>query len=257
MQNRFKTLILGATALAAASGIALAQQAAPAAPAAAQQSPYDLTQLPATQGKITRFTLTPRGDVDGFILADGTEVHLPPPMSAQVVALIKPGDSVTVHGLKARAISMVDAMSVTNDATGKTLDVVGHGPKRGPHGPGPRRPEGQAMQQMQDQGQVQMALHGPRGEVNGALLADGTIVRLPPPEAAKLASMLAAGQSLVVQGRGMSNDYGKVIAAREIGPSATQLTQIAFPHPHGRRGHKGRDHEGRDRPEQGQAPAQK
>src|SRR5690348_11313586 len=78
---------------------ALAQNA-PTAPAAVGQQPvYDPAQLPAYTGRVQQFTLTPRGDIDGLILADGTEVKTPPHLSTSVAYSVKPGDSVTVHGL--------------------------------------------------------------------------------------------------------------------------------------------------------------
>jgi hypothetical protein len=38
--------------------------------------------------------LTPRGEVDGLILNDGTEVKLPPHLTGQIVFAIRPGDAV-------------------------------------------------------------------------------------------------------------------------------------------------------------------
>ena len=143
--------------------------------------PNDLPQLPATKGTVSRYTLTPNGDVDGLILADGTEVHFPPHLSTQLVYAIKPGDAVTVRGLKALSAPLIAAIAITNDATGYT--VVDSGPGAGP-GAGSRG----ARQAMSLQGRVQMSLHGPRGELNGAMLEDGTIVRLPPPEAERLSA---------------------------------------------------------------------
>ena len=40
---------------------------------------YDPAQLPSFDGKVQQFTLTPRGEIDGLILSDGTEVKTPPP----------------------------------------------------------------------------------------------------------------------------------------------------------------------------------
>src|SRR5262245_38048973 len=123
-----------------------------------QASPaYDPQQLPALQGKVARHSLTPRGDVDGLILEDGTEIHLPPHLGAQLVFTVKPGDRITVHGLKARAIAMVQAISVTNDATGAT--VIDNGPG-GP--PGPR----DSGTYLSAQGHIKTQLHGPRGDFN-------------------------------------------------------------------------------------------
>src|SRR5205807_3409127 len=137
-------------ALALASGAALyAQTTGPL---------WDPTQLPATRGTVKQYTLTPRGDVDGLILNDGTEVKLPPHLTGQIVFAIRPGDAVTIRGLKAFALLLVDAAAVTNDATGAT--VTDNGPPGGP--------DRWATQQTIS-GRIAAALHGKRGEVNGAL----------------------------------------------------------------------------------------
>ena len=206
-------ILLAATLLAGASGIALAQNAAT----------YDPSQLPTIRGKVAEYSLTPRGDVDGLILADGTEVHLPPHLGTQLVYAVKPGDAVTIHGLRARAIPMVQAMSISNDATGGSVTDTGPAGPGGP--PGPR-----GMQaSLTAQGHVKAQLHGPQGELNGALLDDGTIVRLPPPEAQRLVAELAPGAPLTVQGSGFAGTLGHVIEARSIGPSADRLVQVAAP----------------------------
>src|SRR6202795_415013 len=87
---------------------------------------WDATQLPETKGTVKQYTLTPRGDVDGLILNDGTEIKLPPHLTAQIVYAVRPGDAVSVRGLRARALPLVEAASVTNSATGAS--VVDTGP---------------------------------------------------------------------------------------------------------------------------------
>jgi hypothetical protein len=192
-------------------------------PARTTGSPiYDLRQLPATKGTVFRYTLTPRGDVDGLILTDGTEVHFPPHLSTQLVYAIKPGDLVTIRGLRALSTPLVAAISITNDASGQT--VVDHGPAGGP-GPGPR----EARQALSVQGRVQISLHGPRGEINGAMLEDGTILRLPPPEAARLAALLTPGQTIVAQGDGLTTAMGRVVDVQAIGSSQAQLNFVQRP----------------------------
>src|ERR1700709_1836454 len=168
---------LVAALIAGATGIAAAQDAAT----------FDPSQLPATPGKVAQYSLTPRGDVDGLILTDGTEVHLPPHLGTQLVYAVKPGDAVTVRGLRARAIPMVQAMSISNDATGTTVSDNGPGGPRGPRG---------AEQPLTAEGRIKAQLHGPNGDLNGALLDDGTIVRLPPTEAQRMAANLTAGAPL-------------------------------------------------------------
>ncbi|MGH6847039.1 MAG: hypothetical protein ACREC0_06270 [Methylocella sp.] len=194
--------------------------------AAANAAPlYDPRQLPAIKGTVSRYTLTPRGDVDGLILTDGTEVRFPPHLSTQLVYAVKPGDAITVRGLKALSVPVIAAVSITNDASGQS--VIDNGPG---FGAGPKGPP-QPGQMMSVQGRVQTTLHGPRGEVNGAMLDDGTILRLPPPEAERFASLLAPGQAIAVQGDGLVTPMGRVVEVQAIGPSQTQLSWVERPGP--------------------------
>jgi hypothetical protein len=197
---RLKYALLGATMMVGAAGLALAQPAPDGGPA----------QMPEIKGKVAQYSLTPRGDVDGLILADGTEVMLPPHNSTQLVFAIHPGDAVTIRGTKAGVSPVVTAASVTNDTTGTVVET-------GPHGP---------PQHLHDESRVKLQLHDPHGHLNGVLLEDGMIVRMPPADADRLAASLAVGQPLYASGDGMSGPLGKVIAAREIGPSGSQLTKI-------------------------------
>jgi len=205
--NFKSALLAGALMALAAADAAYAQLS----------STYDPDQLPTLKGKVVQYLPTARGDVDGLLLADGTEVQVGPFVSSQLVFAVKPGDNVTIHGLKARALPMIAAVSITNDATGVT--VVGGSPRLAP------------PPQVDVQGQVKAALHDPRGEVNGVLLDDGTVVRLPPPDARKLGDLLTEGKQVVVHGFGYSGPLGKAVAAREIGPDAAHLTKIAPPRP--------------------------
>jgi hypothetical protein len=226
--RRQRAMLLGATLLAGGG--------AAAAMAQGIGNTYDPAQMPAFHGKVTQYDLNPRGDVDGLILDDGTEVHFPPHLGTEVVAAVRPGEAVTIHGLKARALPLVMAMSVTGDASGKT--VVDNGPPGpGRHGPppphGPMGPRGMmGMPELQAQGVVKMQLHGPRGELNGVLLADGTMVHFPPPDADRLSAMLVVGQTIMVRGNGVENSLGRAIGAEAIGPSADKMVEIAPPHGH-------------------------
>ncbi len=228
---RLRTFLLAATLLAGAGGAAVAQMDTATTNTTNAAASNTTQQLPTIKGQVAAYSLTPRGDVDGLILTDGTEVHLPPHLGAQLVFAVKPGDSVTVRGLKAQAIPVVQAMQVTNDATHKS--VTDAGPGAGPGGP-----RGPAGQPMEAQGKVKQALYGPRGDMNGVLLEDGTQIHLPPPEAQRLAAQLAPGQTVYAKGMGTASPLGKVIGAQAIGPSSTQLAQIAAPPPpHGGPGH--------------------
>jgi hypothetical protein len=178
---------------------------------------WDAAQLPETKGTVRQYTLTPRGDVDGFILTDGTEVKVPKHLSTQLVYAVRPGDAVTVRGLKAFALPLIDAGTITNDATGAM--VVDNGP------PGPDR-WGSATTIA---GKVSATLHGPRGEINGAILENGTILRLGPREAASLSALLTPGQTLAARGVSTTTVLGIVMEVEAIGASPNQLMEIGPP----------------------------
>jgi hypothetical protein len=231
MQLRRTTLMLAAATVLSGAGTVAAMAQQNGAPM------FDPNQLPAVHGKVAQYDLTPRGDIDGLILDNGTEVHFAPDFGTQIAALVRPGDTVTVHGLQARAMPLVRAFSVTVDSSGHTVvtenEGFGHPGHRPPPPPPPHAERGQMLQ---DHGKVRMVLHGPRGELNGALLEDGTEVHLPPPEAQRLASLLQPGATVFVRGHGVANSLGRSIAAREIGSSPDQMTRIAPPpHPDGHR----------------------
>ena len=218
VSKRTRHAVLAAVLVAGIGGVALAQGVATGV--------YDPAQLPSIQGRVAQYSLSPRGDVDGLILESGTEVHLPPHLGTQLVFAVKPGDSVTIHGLKARSVDMVQAMQVTNDASGKS--VTDGGPTRaapGPDGARPPRPPA-AGTALEAQGVVKSQLHGPQGDLNGVLLADGTIIRLPPPEAAQREAALAVGKTVFARGNGSESALGRVIDARELGTSAQDAAAL-------------------------------
>jgi len=134
MPSSWKHFFLLPPLLIASVGVSRAQPALPAADAML----YDPAQLPSFTGVVRRFTLTPRGDIDGFIFAAGGEVKTPPHLSTEIAYAIRIGDSVTVHGLKAAALPLIQAASVTDAASGTTvIDNGPAGPRRAPPPPPP------------------------------------------------------------------------------------------------------------------------
>ncbi|HZU91687.1 MAG TPA: hypothetical protein VE993_20720 [Stellaceae bacterium] len=189
--------------------------------------------LSRTQGTVRRFTLTPIGEIDGIILADGTEIHLPPHLTAEIAAAVRTGDRVSVQGYRSPYLPLVVAASITDADTGQTVVDTGPPPRgsRPPHPPpGMPAPGAQPASVF---GKVQRTLYGPAEDVNGAVLDNGTIVRIGPREADRVAPLLAAGQTLAVQGWRLATPYGTVVAAQAVGPSPGQLTQVAPPPPPG------------------------
>jgi hypothetical protein len=123
---------------------------------------YDPNQLPSYRGQVQFFTLTPPGDIDGLILTDGMEIKTPSHLSTALALTIRPGDAITVHGLKAAQLPLVQALPVTNDATGTS--VIDFGPDHA----GPPSPVSQTAERQAVSGRIRMLLHGPLGDVNPA-----------------------------------------------------------------------------------------
>ena len=202
-----------------------AQVAAPEVTAPAPA--YDPAQLPSFRGKVQQYTLSPRGEIDGLILSDGTEVKTPPHLSTSIAYAVKPGDEVTIHGLRAAALPLWQATSIADHASGRT--IVDPGPDVGPGPHGAPRAEVDGLKTLQ--GSIRMSLHGARGEVNGVLLTDGTVLRLPPQVALNLTALLQPGRVVVARGDELSNPMGHTLEVRAIGTSRDNLSPVDTPPP--------------------------
>jgi hypothetical protein len=221
------------TALAscAIANLASAQPASPQPPAGPIAAPppppgapaFNAQQMPEARGTVQRFTLTPRGELDGFLLTDGTEVHLPPHLSDQLATAVRLGDPVSVRGYRSPAAPLIVATAVTDIATNQT--VVDQGPPPPGTRPPPLPPgvPSPGAQQTSLNGRVQASLYGPAGDLNGAVLYDGTIIRMPPQEAYQFAGLLTPGQMVTVQGWTLNTSYGRVVDAQGVAPASAQV----------------------------------
>jgi hypothetical protein len=233
MKQSLRLILIGGTALAscAIANLVSAQPVPPqplAGPNAAPPPPpgapaFDTRQLPETRGTVQRFTLTPMGELDGFLLTDGTEVHLPPHLSDQLATAVRLGDAVSVRGYRFSAAPLIVATAVTDTATNQT--VVDQGPPPPGTRPPPLPPgvPSPGAQQTSLNGRVQASLSGPAGDLNGAVLDDGTIIRMPPPEAFRFAGLLTSGQMVTVQGWALITSYGRVVDAQSVAPASAQV----------------------------------
>lgn len=187
----------------------------------------DPDHLPEISGTFERFLLNPHGDPDGMMLSDGTEVHFPPHMSAALIAVIPPDErpEIRIRGVRPRNCALIAAVAIET-MNGKR--IVDNGPPRKPNkgeklgtpGSKPKR------EPMEAEGRVRHILHGPKGEARGALLEDGTIIRVRAHEAERVEHLLSLGRTLVARGDGLTSKFGIVIEAREIGPSAVELRPL-------------------------------
>jgi hypothetical protein len=132
-------------------------------------------------------------DIVGPIAVNGTELKTAPQLSTQIAYAIKPETRSPSTGYMPRrswcARCRLSMMRPAAHDSHWTLGLM-----RGPAAPLPPR------RLMEAQGRVRMSPHGPRGDVNGALLDDGTVVRLPPPDADRLTNLSQSAQVFVPHG---------------------------------------------------------
>jgi hypothetical protein len=65
----------------------------------------------------------------------------------------------------------------------------------------------------------------PRGEPDGVILADGTVIKLTPPVAQQFPRLVQSGARVSAQGYGTRNQYGTALQATSFG-SPGNLTRL-------------------------------
>ncbi|MFY3678260.1 hypothetical protein ACOTD7_01425 [Achromobacter xylosoxidans] len=204
---------------ALAAGFATA--AAVAAPPPVPPPPTaGMTAPTVAQGQVQRLLLNPYGEIDGLRLTDGTLVQFPPHLSQALSAAVKPGDAVRIIG-RQQARDAVKADAIVNTRSGQTL--YDQPPSPGAGLPPPPHLRAQALRPQRVEGRVDAVLTGPRGEANGVLLTDGSIVRFPP-ESLRLSVL--PGAPFAADGLGTRNALGISLEATSLGTSLATLQPL-------------------------------
>jgi hypothetical protein len=212
-----RRLIIPSACLAFMTTTALAQVPPPPRPG----GPAALGQQVDLQGTVRAFTMTPVGDLEGMVLTDGNEIHVPPHLSAQLAAAVHPGETVRVLGWRTNVPNFVVATGLTGQRGQSVVDQGPPPPGMRPPPPPPGQPAPGA-QQSTIRGRIQQTLHGPAGDANGALLEDGTILKFGPPVAWQVSNTLQPGQSITAHGWTISNGYGRVMDVQSVGSDTAQ-----------------------------------
>ena len=175
-------------------------------------------------GTIKRYLTNPEGDVDGMMLTDDTMVMFAPHLGAQATASTAPGEGVRILGSRTPSGS-VRALQIESDRTGQAMTDR---PPGAPPMPKPR--PGAGLVRLVASGSVERVTSAPRGEPDGVLLTDGTVVKLTPPAAAQFAALLRPGAIIAAEGYGTSNRYGESLQATAFGTPG-KLTPLYGPQP--------------------------
>ncbi|WKL15873.1 hypothetical protein QYQ99_26775 [Comamonas testosteroni] len=172
------------------------------------------------EGQVQRMLINPYGEVDGLRLKDGTIVKFPPHMAEALLAAVKVGDAVRVIG-RAQTRGTVQAEAIVQTASGRTVyeqpPVVGEGRVLPPH------LRAQRLQTQQVEGRIDTVLTGPRGEANGVILSDGSIVRFPPES---LRISVQPGAAFAASGMGTRNEFGTSLEAVSMGTTLAALQPL-------------------------------
>ncbi len=181
-----------------------------------------LNAAPAAQAKVSRMLVNPFGQVDGILLESGVVVTFPPHMSAQLAAAVKPGDAVEVKGYPEMP-GQIKGYVITSARTSEAV-VVHPKPPVGTKMPPHLR--GVGLKEMSAQGEIRHLRHGGMGEVNGVILADGTIVRFPRHVLYQFGGLFRVGQSIAASGYGTQNRHGRAFEATALAPAGQPLQPI-------------------------------
>jgi hypothetical protein len=201
-------------------GSAIVAVAQPLPPVAPPLPPPQVANQSGTgiQGRVARLLPTPHGEVDGLLLEDGRLVRFPPHLSAALLGVVGQGDAVVVDGMQAGIGTDVRGWRITNPTTGRSVTDAPP--------PFPPEPRAWSERDMRVSGIVRRALTGGRGETNGVILDDGTVVRFPPPVGEAFATLVVPGARLIAQGYGSSGPAGTAIEAVALGSSERDLMAV-------------------------------
>ena len=190
----------------------------------------DPNTLPATAGTVERLVPGPKGEVEGLVLTDpegrSRLVRFPPHLAREVEALVGPGAFVSVRGETAGEAGPIAAAALTA-ADGRA--VVDRGPKAHAGPPRQGRPAPRRREDAEVTARVRLTLTAPKGEPHGAILEDGTVVRLGPKEAERFADLLRPGARLAARGPAIGTAHGTVLEAEGLGPDPESLRPVRPP----------------------------
>jgi hypothetical protein len=185
-------------------------------------SPPSFRRPPVLEGVVTRYLMDPRGEVEGLMLQDGSQMHITSRASDKLRGAIKPGDHVRVHGRRLDGTPLVQADVIFNASNGTIFTV----PFRLDF-PVPEQEHHLSMTEMKAEGTIEVLLfHAVKSIVHGMLLSDGTQVRLPPDVSEELRRSFRLGEHLVVEGNGTANEYGRCLEVLSMSLNGGKMTSL-------------------------------
>lgn len=182
--------------------------------------------LDVADGVVQRYLTTPYGELNGLRLADGRVVVFGPLMANSVATAAPVGERIRVIGNK-MADGAIRAVAVINLVSGSTADDQPPSPPALPPSPPPAR---KPLERCEATGPIDLVLHGPRGEANGVILADGSLVYFRPD---LVRAPLRPGQLFAAIGIGSRGPQGlameAIVAASDLATARAAAATVLNP----------------------------
>jgi len=196
-----------------------------------------------SQGTVRSLTTAPMGEIDGAVLDDGTVIHWPPHLADRCSAIVTRGDRIQAVGRMETGPAgdtHLEVQTVTNLRTNDSREYdalpPGPGPRRRPlpPPPGPRRGNAPTVTASQTaQGKVQRMTSAPMGEIDGAVLDDGTVIHWPPHLADRFSAIITRGDRVKVSGWMQTGPAGdthfEVLTATNLRTNASASNDVSGP----------------------------
>jgi hypothetical protein len=158
-------------------------------------------------GTVQAYLLKPEGEVDGVLLSDGKQLHLPKHLSTAVQETVKPGDTIEAIAEPGEPSPLGEefrTLSLTNIHTGKIVSDQ------------PRSPLSKQGEPLSVEGNLTHWLLGHKGEPKGFILSDGSYLHVPPLLRKNLTERVKLGDRLSAQGYGTRNELGTSITVETL-----------------------------------------
>lgn len=179
--------------------------------------------LPAVaDANVKSILFNPYGEADGLRLANDVIVKFPPHRSQALLGAVQPGQHVRILG-HVETPAIVKADAIINVTTG---NIVVDQPPANPLPLLPPHLRAQSLQALQVEGKVDLILNGPRGEVDGVILDNQSIVHFPPES---LSAPLRPGERIAVAGLGTKTASGVSLEAIRMGTSTATMQPLYAP----------------------------
>ncbi|MDF5718424.1 MAG: hypothetical protein PUP93_32305 [Rhizonema sp. NSF051] len=156
-------------------------------------------QLITLNGTVEAYLLKPEGQVNGLLLTDGKQLHLPPHLSAALQEAVKPGDTIEATVEPGESSPLGEEFRTQRLTNTETGNIVADQP------PAPSPKPGEPLSV---EGNVMHWLVGHKGEPLGFILADGIYLHIPPHIGKNLTHQVKIGDRLSAEGYGTRNDFG-------------------------------------------------